>query len=129
MLALLGLAALGLALFLRYGLIQNTPIGLACEAGEDSFTCTVRLAVILLFVRNAFGWTALAAAIVQLVRPNRIAFGIGLVAAALGLVLYNLRLSALAVALLMLSLARAAPKGRMASGRTASTRRPASGER
>jgi hypothetical protein len=32
-LAMLGLSALGAALFLRYGVIQNTPIGLACEAG------------------------------------------------------------------------------------------------
>lgn len=121
------LAALGFALFFRYGLIQNTPIGLACDAGEESFTCMARLAVILLFVRNVFGWTALVAAIVQLIRPNRIALGIGLVAAALGLVLYNLRLSALAVALLVLSLARAASEGRLASGtRMAPTRPPAS---
>jgi hypothetical protein len=121
------LAALSFALFFRYGLIQNTPIGLACDAGEESFTCMARLAVILLFVRNVFGWTALVAAIVQLIRPNRIALGIGLVAAALGLVLYNLRLSALAVALLVLSLARAASEGRLASGtRMAPTRPPAS---
>lgn len=121
------LAALGFALFFRYGLIQNTPIGLACDAGEESFTCMARLAVILLFVRNVFGWTALVAAIVQLICPNRIALSIGLVAAALGLVLYNLRLSALAVALLVLSLARAAPEGRLASGtRMAPTRPPAS---
>ena len=126
-LAGLGVAALGLALFLRYGLIQNTQIGLACEAGDRSFTCMVRLAAILLFARSIFGWTALAAAIVQLTRPNRIAFGIGLIAAALGLVLYNLCLSALAVALLALSLARVAPEGRLASGtRMAPTRPPAS---
>ncbi len=105
-LAALVLLALGLALFLRYCIIQNTPIGLACEAGEESLTCTARLAVILLFVRDAFGWTALASAIVQLIRPNRVTFAIGLVAGALGLVLYNLRLSALAVALLLLSRAR-----------------------
>jgi hypothetical protein len=117
-LAVLVLLALGVALFLRYRIIQNTPIGLACEAGEESLTCRVRLAGILLFVQDAFGWTALAAAIVQLIRPNRVTFGIGLVAGTLGLVLYNLRLSALAVALLLLSLARTraedatAPTGR-----------------
>jgi hypothetical protein len=126
-LALMSLMALVLALYLRYGLIQNTPIGLACEAGEESLTCTIRFAVILLFVRGVFGWTALAAAVVQLIRPNRIAFGIGLTAAALGLVLYNLRLSGLAVALLVLSLARVAPEGRAACGGVpASRRRPAS---
>ena len=104
------LIALGAALYLRYGIIQNTPIGLACEAEEASLTCDVRLAVILLFIRSVFGWTALIAAAVNLVRPNAIAFGIGLAAAAMGLVLYNTRLSALAVPLLLLSLARAAPE-------------------
>ncbi|HYH69829.1 MAG TPA: hypothetical protein VEX16_00820 [Methyloceanibacter sp.] len=104
------LLALGAALYLRYGIIQNTPIGLACEAGEASLTCDVRLAVILLFIRSVFGWTALIAAAVNLVRPNAVVFGIGLVAAAMGLVLYNTRLSALAVPLLLLSLARAAPE-------------------
>jgi Gpi18-like mannosyltransferase len=105
-------AALGVALFLRYGIIQNTPIGLGCEAGEESFTCIVRFAAILLFTWEVFGWAAVAAALVQLWRPNIIAFGIGVVFAALGLVLYNTRLSALAVALLVISLARAAPKAR-----------------
>jgi hypothetical protein len=104
--------ALGVALFLRYGIIQNTPIGLGCEAGEQTFTCTVRFAAILLFTWDVFGWVAVAAALVQLWRPNIVAFGIGVVFAALGLVLYNTRLSALAVALLVISLARAAPKAR-----------------
>jgi hypothetical protein len=108
----LGLAALGVALLLRYGVIQNTPIGLACEAGEASLTCKIRLATILLFISDVFGGTALVAAIVQLARPNMVAFGIGLVFAAAGLVLYNTRLSALAVALLVFSLARAVPLSR-----------------
>jgi len=108
-LSLLVLAALGLALYLRYRIIQNTPIGLACEAGEESLTCTARLAAIHLFVRSIFGWTAVVAALLQLWRPNVIVFGIGLMSAAFGLVLYSTRLSALAVALLVLSLARARP--------------------
>src|SRR6476661_1015770 len=100
-------AAVGLALYLRYSIIQNTPIGLACEAGEQSLTCTVRIIPILLSARGAFGWTAVAAAALQLWRPNIVVFGVGLVAAAFGIVLYNTRLLALAVALLVLSLARA----------------------
>jgi hypothetical protein len=108
-LAVLGLAALGTALFLRYGIIQNTPVGLACEAGEDSLTCKVRLAVILMFIQDCFGWTALIAAGVQLWRPNSVALGVGLVFALLGLVLYNTRASALAITLLVLSFARPAP--------------------
>jgi len=100
-------AAVGLALYLRYDIIQNTPIGLACEAGEQSLICTVRLAAIHLFGRSIFGWTAIVAALPQLWRPNVVAFAIGLLSASFGLVLYNTRLSALAVALLVLSLARA----------------------
>jgi hypothetical protein len=110
--AVLGLAALGAALFLRYGIIQNTPIGLACEGGEESLTCKVRLTAILMFIQGTFGWIAMIAAGVQLWRPNRVAFAVGLVAALLGLVLYNTRASALAAALLVLSLARPAPEGR-----------------
>jgi hypothetical protein len=105
-LAILGLAALGTALYLRYAIIQNSAIGVACEAGEGSLLCEVRLAAILMFVRGAFGWIALIASGVQLWRPNVVAFGTGLVFALLGLVLYNTRVSALAVALLVLSLAR-----------------------
>ena len=108
-LAILGLAALGIALFLRYGIVQNTPIGLACEAGEDSLTCKLRLAVIVMFIQDCFGWTAVIAAGVQLWRPNPVAFGVALVFALLGLVLYNTRASALAVTLLVLSFGRGAP--------------------
>jgi hypothetical protein len=107
LIAALSAAALGLALYLRYGIIQNTPIGLACGAGEKSLTCSVRFAAIQLFNYDAFGWTAVIAACLQLWRPNLITFGIGLAAAAAGLALYNTRLSALAVTLLVLSLARA----------------------
>jgi hypothetical protein len=111
-LGVLGLAALGAALFLRYAIIQNSAIGVACEAGEPSLTCALRFAVIVMFVRGAFGWVALIASAIQLWRPNVVVFGIGLVFALLGLVLYNTRVSALAVALLVLSLARPSREGR-----------------
>jgi hypothetical protein len=110
--AVLGLTALSAALYLRYGIIQNTPIGLACETGEESLLCTIRLAVILLFVRNVFGWVAIIAAAVQLWRPNSVALTVGLVSALLGLVLYNTRASALAASMLVLSFARPAPAKR-----------------
>ncbi|MGE5261400.1 MAG: hypothetical protein ACM3MH_11050 [Actinomycetota bacterium] len=108
-LATLAVTALGAALFLRYDIIQNTPIGLACEAGEASFTCKLRLVVIIMFVNECFGWTALIAAMVQLWRPNMVVLGVGLVFALLGLVLYNTRVAALAITLLVLSFARPRP--------------------
>jgi len=110
MLAALGVVALGTALYLRYAIIQNSAIGVACEAGEVSALCKLRLAVILMFVQDSFGWVAMIAAGVQLWRPNIVAFGTGLIFALMGLVLYNTRASALAIALLVLSLARPAAK-------------------
>jgi hypothetical protein len=106
MLAIVALGALGAALYLRYAIIQNSAIGVACEAGEQSLICKVRLAVIIMFVQGAFGWVALIASGVQLWRPHVVTFGTGLVFGVLGLVLYNTRVSALAIALLVLSLAR-----------------------
>jgi hypothetical protein len=107
-----GVAALGAALFLRYFIVQNAELGFACEAGEESFTCAFRLAAILLFARGVFGWVALIAASLNLWRPNSVLFGTGIVFALLGLVLYNTRVAALAAALLVLSLARPSPEGR-----------------
>lgn len=111
-LALVAAATLGTALFFRYGVVQNTPLGLACEAGRGGFVCAVRLAVILKFTFSLFGWVALIASIIQLWRPNVFAFGIGLVFALAGLVLYNTGASALAFVLLLLSLARPAAVAR-----------------
>ena len=111
-LAGLSIAALSTALFLRYGIIQNSVIGVACEAGEVSLTCKIRLAVILMFIQDLFGWVAIIAAGIQLWRPNIVAFGTSLISALLGLVLYNTRASALAIALLVLSLARPVREGR-----------------
>jgi hypothetical protein len=111
-LAGLSIAALSTALFLRYGIIQNSVIGVACEAGEVSLTCKIRLAVILMFIQDRFGWVAIIAAGIQLWRPNTVAFGMSLISALLGLVLYNTRASALAIALLVLSLARPVREGR-----------------
>lgn len=100
------------ALLLRYGIIQNTPVGLACEAGETSLACTIRSATIGLFSWSLFGTVALIIAIVQLWRPSIRLFGAALMFAAAGLVLYNTRAAGLAVALLVISLARVAPAKR-----------------
>ena len=58
----LGLAALGAALWLRYGIIQNSEIGIACEAAEEGdLGCRLRLGVIMLFVYGVYGSVALIA--------------------------------------------------------------------
>jgi hypothetical protein len=111
-LAATGLGALAFALFLRYGLVENTPLGLACEAGEASVVCAIRFGVVYLFMWNVLGVAAIGAACAQLWRPDVRVFAAGLGFALLGLVLYNSRLSGLALALLMLSLARPVPVAR-----------------
>ena len=111
-LILFGLGSFGLALYFRYGVIQNTPLRLACDAGDANFICGLRTATIQLFMRDVFGVIALALALFQVLRPNIVAFASGLVITALGLVLYNTRLSALAAALLVLSLARTVREAR-----------------
>jgi len=102
--------ALGYALYLRYLGIEQTPVGLACDAGLNTWLCVSRKIAAALFERQVFGIVALALAALNLLRPTLIIFGAGLVASALGLVLYNAGLSSLAAGLLMLSLARRAPE-------------------
>jgi hypothetical protein len=102
----LGAASLGYALYIRYLMIENSTIGLACEAGLATAGCMVRMITIKLFNYEAFGILALVAAIYHLLRPHIFAFSVGMVAAAFGLVLYNNGLAAFAAALLVVSFAR-----------------------
>ena len=103
-----GLLALGCAFYMRYGVIQNTPTGLACDAGLASLLCRIRSATIATYQHDGFGALALVAAAINLWRLRVAFFVLGMTAAALGIVLYNVVLSGLAVALLILSLARPA---------------------
>jgi len=102
----IGLVALGYAIYLRYLVIEQTLIGLACDGGLPTWLCATRHAVITLFQHGVFGIVALGAAILNLVRPSLVLFTIGLVSGSFGVVLYNVGLSGLAVGLLILSLAR-----------------------
>ena len=104
----LGVLALGYAFYMRYGVIQDTPTGLACDAGRASLLCEIRRVVIMLYEHSAFGAVAVGAALIQVARPTVAVFALGIIAAALGIVLYNVVLSGLAVPLLILSLARPA---------------------
>ena len=103
-----GFLALGYALYFRYLVIEQSTVGLACEAGLQTWGCLTRRVVIALFNHSVFGIGAIAAAVLNLMRPSVLIFALGIAAAAFGLVLYNNGLSGLAVALLMLSFARPA---------------------
>jgi hypothetical protein len=104
----LGFLALGYAMYLRYLVIEQPTVALACDAGLPTWLCATRRVVTAMFNAQAFGWFALLAALVNLLRPTLVLFALALMAGAAGLVLYNAGLAALALGLLILSLARPA---------------------
>jgi hypothetical protein len=108
--ALAAVAAIALTygFVMRYVVIQNSMIGIGCESASN-WLCTSRHATIVLFQQQLFGAVALAAALLNFFRPRVALIAIALIAGGAGIVLYNTALSALAVAALILSLARPAP--------------------
>jgi hypothetical protein len=108
-LLIVALLSLGEALYLRYLAIENGTVSLACQAGLDTWLCATFRLTIVLFNYEVFGGVALAAALLNLIRPSLVLFAVALAAAAFGVVLHNADLSALAAGVLTLSLARPAP--------------------
>jgi hypothetical protein len=108
-LLIVGFAALGYSLYVRYLWIEQSTVGLACAAGLDTWLCFTRHIIYALYSHVAFGWAALAVAAVNLLRPSLVLFALALAIACFGVVLYNVGLASLAVGLLLLSLARRAP--------------------
>jgi hypothetical protein len=102
----MGLLALGYALYLRYLAVEQAWVGLSCEGGLATWLCFARQIVIALFKHWVFGSVAVAAAALNLARPSLALFSIGMVAAAFGIVLYNIGGSGIAIGLLILSFAR-----------------------
>ena len=100
-----GAAALGWAIYMRYALVEQSAVGLAC-AGIETGTCTTRALVITLFGYSAFGIAAIITSVIQFIRPSVPMFTIALMATAIGVVMYNNNLSALAAGLLLISFAR-----------------------
>jgi len=105
-----GFCSIGYALYMRYLAVEQSSVGLACQAGLNTWLCFTRQVTIILFTYSVFGWFALIVATLNLLRPTLVLFALALAAACCGLVLYNVGLSSLAVGLLVLSLARRAPE-------------------
>jgi hypothetical protein len=103
-----GFLSVGYALYLRYLAIEYAPVSLECQVGRDTWLCGTFRLTIVLFEHYVFGAVALGAALINLIRPSVVMFAIALAAAGFGIVLHNAALSALAAALLVLSLARPA---------------------
>lgn len=106
----LGFTAVGIAMWLRYMVLEPSAVGLACEAGLATTQCMVRRVAIGIHEHFGFGIVALACAALNLVRPSSVLFAAALIAAGLGLVLYNASLSGIAAGLLILSFACRVPK-------------------
>jgi hypothetical protein len=104
----IGFVSLGYAMYLRYLVIEQSRVGIACDTGLKTWLCLSRAVASALFDNQVFGWTALGAAVLTLIRPSVPLFTIGLAVSAFGIVLYNAALSGLAAALLIMCLARPA---------------------
>jgi len=107
-LAVIAGVALTYGFVMRYAVVQNSTIGIACETATTGL-CMSRRVSIALFQPQVFGMVAAAAALLNLLRPTFILIALALLAGGAGIVLYNTALSGLAVGLLILSLARPAP--------------------
>src|SRR6476659_5716858 len=99
LLLIVGFCSVGYALYMRYLAIEQSTVGLACEAGLDTWLCLGRRVAIALFTHSVFGIAALILAALNLCRPSLILFALALAAAGFGIVLYNVALSAIAIAL------------------------------
>jgi lipid-A-disaccharide synthase-like uncharacterized protein len=109
-LAIIAIAALGYGLFMRYQVIEQSAVGIACEGFGTNWLCASRRTTIALFTPEVFGIVALGAALLNLLRPSVVFWAIALLGGGAGIVLYNVALSALAIAILILSLARPVPE-------------------
>jgi hypothetical protein len=109
-LLIVGFSSIGYALYMRYLAVEQSAVGLACQAGLNTWLCVTRQVTIALFTYSVFGWFALIVAALNLLRPSLLLFAVALAAACCGVALYNVGLSSLAAGLLVISLARRAPE-------------------
>jgi hypothetical protein len=109
-LLIVGFVSIGYALYIRYTALEVSSVGLACAAGLDTWLCASRKIIVTLHQYSVFGIAALIVAAINLLRPSLVLFAAALAMACLGVVLFNIVMSSLAIGLLILSLARRAPE-------------------
>jgi hypothetical protein len=108
-LMVVGFVTIGYALYIRYFVIEFSQVALACDAGLRTLPCEARSLATVLFKNSVFGIVALVIAGLNFIRPSIVLLTVGLVAACLGIVLYNIVFSGLAIGLFILGFARPAP--------------------
>jgi hypothetical protein len=99
----------GEAMYVRYQAMENATVSIACQGGLNTWLCSTFRLSFVLYNHRVFGAVALAAALLNLIRPSIVLVVVALAAAAYGVVMHNADLSALAAGVLILSLARPAP--------------------
>jgi hypothetical protein len=109
LLLIVGFLTVGYALYLRYLVVEFSPVALACDAGLQTMNCKMRALATTLFKNSVFGIVALVIATLHVMRPSIVLITGALIAAGLGIVLYNVALSGIAIGLLILGFARPAP--------------------
>jgi hypothetical protein len=124
-LILLGCTSFGVAIYLRFALVEVPLLISACAANAGHASCGIRQFIVELHEMQFFGGIALVAAIFQLAQPRVAVFAVALAATCLGLVLYNVGTAGLAAGLLIISFARPAhaskrPPAHKAPARTTS---------
>ena len=108
-LLVVGFLSVGYALYLRYLAVEFSSVALACDGGLHTMICKARTLATTLFKNSVFGIVALIIATLHVMRPSIVLLTGGLIAAGLGIVLYNVVLSGIAIGLLILGFARPAP--------------------
>ena len=108
-LLIIAFLAVGEAMYLRYMVMENSTMSLACQSGLTTWLCESFRPVNMLYPHQVFGGAALLLALLNLLRPSIVLVAVAVAAAAFGIVLHNADLSALAAGVLILSLARPAP--------------------
>jgi hypothetical protein len=109
-LAVVTALSLGTALALRYGLVEPKDMTAQCDAGAQTMPCLIRRVTVGIFLLHGFGFAALAAATLAVIRPAFVLLLVACVAGVFGLVLYNTTVAGLGVSLLPLMFARPRPK-------------------
>src|SRR3984893_5325830 len=108
-LLVVGFVTVGYALYLRYLAVELSTTALACDAGLQTMLCKARTLATVLFKNSVFGIVALVIATLHVMRPSIVLLTGGLIAAGLGIVLYHVAVSGIAIGVLIWGLARPAP--------------------
>lgn len=100
-----GAAALGLALWLRYGVLEAGRLPVDCTA-DGGWVCGFKTALVWSFLGNKLGWLALGSGVLAFVSGFRPLAWLGWASGLLGLVLYCFDASAVGSLAALLALIR-----------------------